>query len=376
MAYSVSDISKASALGVIFIVTVLGNALVAYVLIKNYTRLLKNRPTYQFILNIVLSDLLVGLLTIPFEFTRELLGNWVFERELCKIVEYIEIAVSGTAVYTHALIAYDRYRSLARPYLPKLDGKRVKKMIAMAWLVPAVVTAPYLYMFEVQMIPSMAKTICSPRAIPISWLDKLYEAVEFLVVLLLPFIVLCKCYFQVTLIMWGRSPMVATDSFPATSRSIIHKTKKRVTRTSGLVAATFTVCWLPTFVLSFVRIVSGTESVHRGHVLYEISMFGTFINEAITPVIYCAFDKSLRARIAARAICTYLTESSRSSVHIDQTINTVTQNTAADTNRKRVKFRNLDFNTELNHERCSEGLKNLNEETRLQSCLTPNEKIN
>ncbi|XP_022781418.1 substance-P receptor-like [Stylophora pistillata] len=368
MAFSASDISKASVLGVIFIVTVLGNALVAYILVKNYKRLLKNRPTYQFILNIVVSDLLVGLLTIPFEFTRELLGNWVFQQGLCKIIEYFEIAVSGTAVYTHALIAYDRYRSLARPYLPKLEGKRVKKMIAVSWLVPTLVAAPYLYMFEVKEIPSMAKIICTPKALPISWLDKLYEAVEFLFVLFLPFIVLCWCYFHVTLMMWGRSPMVAADSFPATPHSVIHRTRKRVTRTAGLVAATFTVCWLPTFVLSCVRIVSGTESIHRGHVLYETAMFGTFINEAITPIIYCAFDRSLRARITYRAICTYLSESSGSSVHVNETINSVTQNTAADMTRKREKLRKLEFNAELNHERCSERLKNLKDETRLQSC--------
>ncbi|KAL9969181.1 hypothetical protein ACROYT_G021367 [Oculina patagonica] len=348
MAYSASDIAKAAFLAVIFVITVVGNTLVAYVLLKCRKQLLKNRPTYQFILNIVLSDLVVGLLTIPFEFTRELLGEWIFGTALCKIVEFIEIAVSGTAVCTHALIAFDRYRSLARPYLPKLEGRLVRRMITLSWLVPAVLTTPYLYMFSVQEIES--KIICTPLALPISWLDKLYEAVEFGVVFFAPFMVLCWCYFHVALIMWGRSPLVATVNFPNASHSFVCQNKRRVTRTSGLVAAAFTVCWLPTFVLSFVRIISGTESVHRGHTLNEIAMFGAFINEAINPIIYCAFDRSLKTRIG-HTICSHLTESVGSSQNADQTqTNTVTQHIVADHSRRRMEFRNLDLNFEMRNE--------------------------
>ena len=339
MAYSPTDITKAVFLAVIFVVTVLGNGLVVYVLTKYRKQLLKNRPTYQFILNILLSDLVVGLFTIPFEFTRELLDEWIFGIPLCKIVEFIEIAVSGTAVCTHALIAFDRYRSLARPYLPKMEGRIVRRMIAFSWVVPPMVSLPYLYMFTVQEINS--KIICTPLAIPIDWLDKLYEAVEFLAVFFIPFVVLCWCYFHVTLIMHGRSPLVIAAHFPNTSLSVIWQTKRRVTRTSALVAVTFIVCWLPTFVLSFVRIISGTESVHRGHVLQEIAMFGAYMNEAINPIIYCAFDRSLKARIGLTKLCsTNLSDSAGTTNAADQSQNTATLNVHADL---RMEFRKLDL---------------------------------
>ncbi|XP_020620121.1 galanin receptor type 2-like [Orbicella faveolata] len=346
MAFSPTDISKAVFLALIFVVSVLGNGLVVYVLTKYRKQLLKNRPTYQFILNIVLSDLVVGLFTIPFEFTRELLDEWIFGIALCKIIEFIEIAVSGTAVCTHALIAFDRYRSLARPYLPKMEGRLVRRMIALSWVVPPMVSLPYLYMFEVQVIDF--RMICTPAAIPINWLDKLYEAVEFLVVFFIPFLVLCWCYFHVALIMWGRSPLVVALNFSSAQQSFICQNRRRVTRTSALVAVTFTVCWLPTFVLSFVRIVSGTESVHRGHVLQEIAMFGAFINEAINPIIYCAFDRSLKARIGLQKLCgTNLSDSAGSTNVADPTQNTVTLNVAADQSRKRMEFRKLDVNLEV-----------------------------
>lgn len=86
---------------------------------------------------------------IFFEFICEFFGNWVFEWELCKIVEYIEIFVLGIVVYIYVLIVYDWYCSLVRFYLLKLDGKCVKKMIVMVWFVFVVVIVFYLYMFEV-----------------------------------------------------------------------------------------------------------------------------------------------------------------------------------------------------------------------------------
>ena len=333
-AYSASDISKAVSLAVIFVITVVGNALMVYVLLKFRRHLLRDRPTYKFILNIVVSDLTVGLLTMPFEFVRELLDEWIFETAACKIIEFVEIAVSGTAVFSHALIAFDRYRSLSRPYLPKLDARLVRKLIILSWLVPALVSSPYLYMFKVQEIDS--KVICTPKAIPLKWLDKLYEAIEFVTVLLIPFLVLCWCYFHVTMIMWGRSPLVAADNMVASRHYVVFQNKKRVTRTAGLVAVAFVVCWLPTFILSFVRIVSGSDHIHRRHILHEIAMFGTFINEAINPVIYCAFDRNIKARIA---ICARFVDSAG----FESNDAYQTHNTPTDNRQNEISFRTLDL---------------------------------
>lgn len=339
MAFSASDISKAALLAIIFALTTVGNVLVGLVLVKSRRHLLRNRPTYQFILNIVLSDLVVGLLTMPFEFVRELLHEWTFGVVACKIIEFVEIAVSGTAVFTHALIAFDRYRSLARPYLPKMEASVVRKLIVMSWVVPALASSPYLYMFEV--LDNGSTIICTPTAIPVKWLDKLYEAVDFVIVLLIPFLVLCWCYYRVSLFMWGRNTSVVGDSIVAARNSVVFRNKKRVTRTSILVAISFTMCWFPTFVMSIVRIFSGTDRIHRGHLLHEISMFGIFINEAINPIIYCAFDRNIKGRIRLNAICAGSGDSAGSSNDADRT-HTCNHNTVIESGHNQLIFRNLD----------------------------------
>ena len=283
--------------GVTTLLGILGNITIAYVLVKRWKVLLQNRPTYQFILNLVLSDLVVGILLGPFEFIRRLAGTWMFGTALCKVVTFVHISASGTAVVFHALIAVDRYRCLAHPHLPKLKPRLVKQLIALSWGVPALVATPYLYMFQVVQVN--VYQMCTPLAIPLSWLDKLYEAVEFGVAYLFPFCVICWCYYHVIRITLGRQPRGSGSAQGPTARIALRRSRRRVTKTACLIMVAFIICWSPTFVLSVWRIASGTESVHHGHTLYEVSFFGTLINEAINPIIYSVYDRNIN-------VCDYI----------------------------------------------------------------------
>ena len=293
-----SHIASVGTVGVTTIVAVVGNAVVAYVLTKRRKVLLKNHPTYQFILNLVLSDLMVGVLLCPLKLIRRLFGTWMFGTTLCKVVAFIQISASGTAVMFHALIAVDRYRCLAHPHLPKLKVRLVRQLIALSWGVPALVATPYLYMFQVVQVNFYQ--MCTPLAIPLPWLDQLYEAVEFGVAYLFPFCFICWCYYHVIRITLGRQPR---GSGPAQgpARIALRRSKRRVTKTACLIMVAFIICWSPTFVLSIWRIASGTESVHHGHALYEVSFFGTLINEGINPIIYSVYDRNMN--VCAHIYC-------------------------------------------------------------------------
>ncbi|XP_020620124.1 gonadotropin-releasing hormone II receptor-like [Orbicella faveolata] len=284
-------IANVFTVGVTTLLAILGNVTVAYVLIKRWKVLLQNRPTYQFILNLVLSDLVVGILLCPLEFIRRLAGTWIFGTALCKIVAFVQISASGTAAMFHTLIAVDRYRCLVHPHLPKLKPRLVRRLIALSWGVPALVATPYLYMFQV--VQFNFYQMCTPLAIPLPWLDKFYEAVEFGVAYLFPFCVICWCYYQVIRITLGRQPPVSGSAHGATARIALRRSRRRVTKTACLIMVAFIICWSPTFVLSIWRIASGTESVHHGHTLYEVSFFGTLINEAINPIIYSVYDQNM-----------------------------------------------------------------------------------
>ena len=287
MSSTTSDIAKVSCFGIVSLVAIMGNIIVCRVLIKHRNVLLKNRPTYQFILSLTFSDLAISALLCPFEVTSEILGSWPFGTVVCKIFEILEVSTSGSAVITHALIAVDRYRSLAHPYLPRLKAKLVKLLIALSWFFPAFISSPHLYMAQVVNVKST--WICTLLAIPVPWLDKIYEAAEFVVMFLSPLCVICWCYFHVVSLTRGS---VGEAQIPTTEIAL-RRSQKRVTKTSCLILVAFVICWSPRFVLSIWRIASGTESVHRGHLVYEIALFGELINEAINPIIYTASDRNM-----------------------------------------------------------------------------------
>ena len=293
-----TNIVSVGTVGVATIVAIVGNVIVAYVLTKRRKVLLKNHPTYQFIFNLVLSDLVVGVLLCPLKFIGRLFGAWMFGTTLCKVVAFVQISASGTAVMCHALIAVDRHRCLAHPHLPKLKPRLVRQLIALSWGVPALVATPYLYMFQVVQVNFYQ--MCTPLAIPLPWLDKLYEAVEFGVAYLFPFCVICWCYYHVIRITLGRQPRIS-ESAHGPARITLRRSRRRVTKTACLIMVAFVICWSPTFVLSVWRIASGTESVHHCHTLYEVSFFGTLINEAINPIIYSVYDRNMN--VCAHIYC-------------------------------------------------------------------------
>ena len=81
-----------------------------------------------------------------------------------------------------------------------------------------------------------------------------------------------------------RPTVSVTDG--VTKASVIFQSKRRVTRTAGMFATAYTLYWRPTFIMNFVRVVSETDRVHRGHLLSEIAMFGRFSNEAVNSCYY------------------------------------------------------------------------------------------
>ena len=123
---------------------------------------------------------------------------------------------------------------------------------------------------------------------------------EFGVAYLFPFCVICWCYYHVIRITLGRQPR---GSGPAQrpARIALRRSRRRVTKTACLIMVAFIICWSPTFVLSIWRIASGTESVHHGHALYEVSFFGTLVNEAINPIIYSVYDRNMN--VCAHIYC-------------------------------------------------------------------------
>ena len=72
---------------IIFLLSVIGNSLVLVTLLQN--RLMRT-PTNVMLLNLAVSDLLLGIVCMPFTLTGSLLRNFVFGELACRIIPYLQ----------------------------------------------------------------------------------------------------------------------------------------------------------------------------------------------------------------------------------------------------------------------------------------------
>ncbi|KAM8947214.1 histamine H3 receptor [Pelodytes ibericus] len=137
-------------MGILIVTTVLGNALVMLAFVVDSS--LRTQNNY-FLLNLAISDFLVGALCIPLYVPYVLTGRWSFGKSVCKLWLVLDYLLCTSSVFNIVLISYDRFVSVTRAvsYRAQQSNSRhaVLKM-SMVWLLafllygPAIITWEYI----------------------------------------------------------------------------------------------------------------------------------------------------------------------------------------------------------------------------------------
>uniref|UniRef100_A0A8C5R5Q4 Histamine H3 receptor n=1 Tax=Leptobrachium leishanense TaxID=445787 RepID=A0A8C5R5Q4_9ANUR len=137
-------------MGVLIVTTVLGNALVMLAFLVDSSLRTQNN---FFLLNLAISDFLVGALCIPLYVPYVLTGRWSFGKSVCKLWLVLDYLLCTSSVFNIVLISYDRFISVTRAvsYRAQQSNSRhaVLKM-SMVWLLafllygPAIITWEYI----------------------------------------------------------------------------------------------------------------------------------------------------------------------------------------------------------------------------------------
>lgn len=130
----------AGAYGVVMCVSLFGNALVCYVVVRH--RRLRS-VTYTFLANIALSDLMMTCLNIPFSVSRVLLDHWPFGEFLCSLVPFVQVMSVYVSSLTMATIAVDRYRVILSPMKPRMTPPHGLLVMIVMWILASAAAVPY-----------------------------------------------------------------------------------------------------------------------------------------------------------------------------------------------------------------------------------------
>ncbi|KAM6949116.1 alpha-2 adrenergic receptor-like [Aplochiton taeniatus] len=142
--YSLAAIAGLAALvSFLILFTVVGNVLVVIAVLTS--RALKP-PQNLFLVSLATADILVATLVMPFSLANELMGYWYFGKVWCGIYLALDVLFCTSSIVHLCAISLDRYWSVTQAveYNLKRTPKRVKCIIAIVWLISALISSPPL----------------------------------------------------------------------------------------------------------------------------------------------------------------------------------------------------------------------------------------
>ncbi|CAK9807930.1 Alpha-2C adrenergic receptor [Anthophora quadrimaculata] len=142
--YTLPQIILASILAtLLMIVIVVGNMLVIIAIATE--KALKNIQNW-FIASLAVADFFLGLVIMPFSLANEIMGYWIFGYWWCDIYSAMDVLLCTASIMNLCLISLDRFWSITQAvdYLKKRTPARAALMIALVWLLSALVCIPPL----------------------------------------------------------------------------------------------------------------------------------------------------------------------------------------------------------------------------------------
>ncbi|XP_070533407.1 prolactin-releasing peptide receptor-like isoform X1 [Ptychodera flava] len=258
----------------------------------------KNKPFNSLLLNLAISDWSLGLLCLPFLFAYTMMSpEWIFGEALCVIIPFAQKTAQIVSIFTVVVIGVDRCRVVLFPLRPKLTGKHKIIIIIVIWIVAISLSSPKIAYYHYFHIPALGMGtiyICNER-----WPDghsEIHVWVMFVLTYVIPFIILCLCYFMVALKLWFRTMPGQVDSRQMQEQQAANR---KAVRTLVSLVILFGVCWLPLHIYNLFLITYNPEYLRTQQDATKISRASIYIwlifaDTVFNPIVYIFMSDKFR----------------------------------------------------------------------------------
>uniref|UniRef100_A0A8C9RX40 Neuropeptide FF receptor 1 n=1 Tax=Scleropages formosus TaxID=113540 RepID=A0A8C9RX40_SCLFO len=325
----------------IFLLCMLGNMLVCLIVLRDRRM---RTVTNLFILNLAVSDLLVGIFCIPTTLVDNLITGWPFSNTVCKMSGLVQGMSVSASVFTLVAIAVDRFRCIVYPFQSKITLLVAKATIVMIWVLALVIMCPAAVMLTVQRVENhyMVQNEDYNKTYPLytcyeNWpepeMRKVYTTVLFGHIYLAPLTLIMLMYSRIGVKLYTTSLLSSAEhretvSARATTplgqqeaRPVISQKKVRVIKMLIVVALLFMLSWLPLWTLMLLTDYGGLDAEQLEHLtgyVYPFAHWLAFSNSSINPIIYGYYNENFKRGFQAFCQpypCSYCCQESREEVH-------------------------------------------------------------
>ncbi|XP_072924107.1 histamine H2 receptor-like isoform X2 [Hemitrygon akajei] len=278
--------------GMITLITIFGNVLVC--LVVGLNRHLQSH-TNCLIVSLAATDLLLGLLVMPFSTTLELLNSeWPFGSTFCNIYTSLDVMLSTASILNLFVISLERYLAVTAPlrYITVITPKRVVISLGLIWSISIMFSFLPINMGwntkDLLVQSSNATNDCHLE------LNTTYAIVDAFITFYIPLVIMSLTYYKIFKIARRQARRINN----ASKCRILKEHKATVTLAA--VMGVFIICWFPYFT---VFLHEGISGIRTDKTTFVVVLWLGYVNSGLNPIVYAVLNREFRMAYQKLLFC-------------------------------------------------------------------------
>ncbi|GAB6019981.1 hypothetical protein CHUAL_002735 [Chamberlinius hualienensis] len=292
-------------LWILFIVIVMGNCAVLSALTLSKSK--KSRMNF-FIMHLAIADLSVGIISVLTDIVWKLTVSWYAGNSGCKIIRFLQCLVTYSSTYVLVALSIDRYDAITHPMNFSGSWKRAKWLIAIAWMLSAVFSAPIMFLYEERSINGQLQCWIE---LPDERYWQLYMTLVSIALFIIPTFIITACYTIIVYTIWSKGKILVPksqtrgssnaseqtkalkcdlDCKRASSRGLIPKAKIKTVKMTFAIVFVFIICWSPYILYDLLQVYGYIPNSQTNVAIATFIQSMAPLNSAANPMIYCFFS--------------------------------------------------------------------------------------
>lgn len=270
--------------GVLWLVSILGNALVCLVIHRSRRT---QSTTNYFVVSMACADLLMSLGWAPFILLQVASGRWLLSAGACRAVRYLQHLCPGVQVYVLLSISVDRFYTIVYPLSFKVSREKAKKMILASWVFDAAFVSPCVFLYG---STSAGSGHCD-FFLPDSWGSLAYASLHLLFGFLVPVVLIVSFYQRVVRYIWR----IGADGHTVRrTMNIVPRTKVKTIKMFLMLNSVFFLTWTPFFVAQLWHPRESDGPSRQGALFFAAIAWISLSSTASKPTLYSVYNANFR----------------------------------------------------------------------------------